>query len=74
MLLTRRALTGHFEQCVGSRLGRMRCSEQNLLCVPCTKRHWGDIAFSVTFTAMTTAGFKVKVKTYLFSRTFCTAL
>ena len=62
----------------------LRSSEHSLLC---TRRHWGDRAFSVaapslwnallqhlTLSSMTTAAFKVKLKTYLFTRTLCTAL
>ena len=65
----------------------LRSSEHSLLCVPGTRRHWGDRAFNVaapcmwnalpqhlTLTTMSTAAFKVKLHAYLFSRTFCTAL
>ncbi|KAK2184901.1 hypothetical protein NP493_249g07023 [Ridgeia piscesae] len=80
---------GYIEQCLSRRqLVMSLCSsEHNLLRVPGTRRHWGDRAFSVaapsmrnalsqhlTLTVMTTAAFKVKLKTYIFSRTFCTAL
>ena len=93
LLLTRRALNGqahdYIEQCVSRRqpVRSLRSSEPSLLCVPCTRRHWGDTAFSVaapslwnalphhlTLSPMTTAAFKVKLKTYLFTRTFFTAL
>ena len=89
LLLTHRALTSHapgyIELCVNQRqaIRSLRSSEHNLLCVPYTRRHWGDRTFSVaapslwnaipqqlTLTAVTTAAFKVKLKTYLFSRTF----
>ena len=81
LLLTHRALTGHssgyIEQCVSQcqSVRSLRSSEHNLLCVPRTRRQWGDRAVSVaaptlwnalpqhlTLT-MTTAAFKVKLKT-----------
>ena len=79
----------YIEQCVSRRqpVRSLRSSEHSLLCVPRTRRHWGDRAFSVaapslwnalpqhlTLSSMTTAAFKVKLKTHLFTRTFCTAL
>ena len=78
LLLTHQALNGqvpdYIEQCV-SRLQlvrSLRSSEHSLLCVPSTRRHWGDRAFSVaaqvygmhyhsifrTLSFMTTAAFK----------------
>jgi len=53
----------------------------SLLCVPRTRRHWCDRAFSVAAPSvwnalpqhLTTAAFKVKLKTYLFTKTFCTS-
>ena len=79
----------YIEHCVSRRqsVRSLRSSEHSLLCVPRTRRQLGDRAFSVaapslrnalphhlTLSSMTTAAFKVKVKTYLFTRTFCTAL
>ena len=93
LLLTHRALNGqapdYNRHCVSRRqpVRSLRSSEHCLLCVPRTRRHWGDRAFSVaapslwnalpyhlTLSSMTTAAFKVKKKTYLFTRTFCAAL
>ena len=79
----------YIEQCVSRRqpVRSLRSSEHSLLCVPRRRRYWGDRAFSVaapslwnalpqrlTLSSMTTATFKIKIKTYLFTRTFCTAL
>ena len=68
-----------------SRLGRS--SEHSLLCVPRTRRHWGDRAFSVatpslwnalphhlTLSSMTTAAFKVKLKTFIYKNILYSAL
>ena len=93
LLLTHLALNGqasdYIEQCVSrcQPVRSLRSSEHNLLCVPRTRRHWGDRAFSVaapslwnaltqhlTLSSLTTAAFKVKLKTYLFTKTSCTAL
>ena len=93
LLLTHRALNGQAPDYIGHCVNRRQpirslgSSEHSLLCVPRTRRHWGDRAFSVaapslwnalpqhlTLSFMTTAAFKVKLKTYLFTRTFCTAL
>ena len=93
LLLTHRALNGQAPNCIGHCVSRrqpvrsLRSSEHSLLCVPRTRRHWSDRAFSVaapslwnalpyhlTLSPMSTARFKVKLKTYLFTRTFCTAL
>ena len=93
LLLTHRALNGQAPDYIAHCLRRrqpvrsLRSSEHNLLCVPRTRRHWGDRVFSVaapslwnalphhlTLSPMSTAIFKVKLKTYLFTRTFCTAL
>ena len=93
LLLTRRALNGqapdYIAHCVSRRqpVRSLRYSEHSLLCVPSTRRRWGDRPFSVaapslwnalphhlTLSPMSTATFKVKFKTYLFTRTFCTAL
>ena len=91
LLLTHRALNGHapdyIEQCVSRRqpVRSLRSSEHSLLCVPRTRLHWGDRAFSVAAPrlwcttaaydiVMTTAAFKIKFKTYLFLRTFSAAL
>ena len=93
LLLTHRALNGeapdYIEQSVSRRqpVRSLRSSEHSSLCVPRTRRHWGDRTFSVaapslwnalpqhlTLSSMTTAAFKVKIKTYLFTRTVCTAL
>ena len=66
----------------------LRSSEHSLLYVLRPRRHWGDRAFSVTapnllwiaspqfltLNSMTTAAFKVKVKTFIFSWIFYTAL
>ena len=61
----------------------LRASEHSLLCMPRTRRHWDATAFSVaapslwnalpqhlTLNAITTAAFKTKLKTNIFSRTF----
>ena len=80
LLLTHRALNGqapeYIERCVSRRQPvRSLCSsEHSLLCVPRTRRRWGDRAFSVaapslwnalpqhlTLSSMTTAAFKVKL-------------
>ena len=93
LLLTHRALNGQAPDNIGHCVSRrqpvrsLRSSEHCLLCVPLTRCHWGDRAFSVaapslwnalphhlTLSSMTTAAFKLKLKTYLFTRTFCTAL
>ena len=93
LLLTHQALNGQAPDYIGHCVSRrqpfrsLRSSEHCVLCVPRTRRHWGDRAFSVaapslwnalphhlTLSSMTTAPFKLKVKTYLFTRTFCTAL
>ena len=93
LLLTHRALNGQAPNYIGHCVSRrqlvraLRSSEHSLLCVPRTRRHWGDRAFSVatpsiwnalphhlTLSSMTTAAFKLKLKTYLFTRTFYTAL
>ena len=92
LLLTHRTsgcASGYIEQCVSRRhpVRSLRSSEHSLLCVPRTRRHWGDRAFSVAapslwnalrqhlaLNAMTTAAFKVKLKIYLISRAFCTPL
>ena len=88
LLPTHRALNGqapdYIEQCVSRRqpIRSLRSSEHSSLCV-----HWGDRAFNVaapslwnarpqhlTLSSMTTAAFTFKLKTYLFTRTFSTAL
>ena len=53
LLLTHRALNGHapdyIAQCISRRqpVRSLRSSEHSLLCVPRTRRYWGDRAFSV---------------------------
>ena len=93
LLLTHRALNGqapdYIAHCISRRqpVRSLRSSEHSLLCVPRTRRCWGDRAFSMaapslwnalphhlTLSPMSTATFKVKLKTYFFTRTFCTAL
>ena len=93
LLLTHRTLNGqapdYIAHCVSRRqpVRSLRYSEHSLLCMPRTRRRWGDRAFSgaapslwnalphhLTWSPMYTATFKVKLKTYLFTRTFCTAL
>ena len=93
LLLTHRAPNGqapdYSGHCVSRRqpVRSLRSSEHCVLCVPRTRRHWGDRDFSVaapnlwnalqhhlTLSSVTTAAFKLKLKTYLFARTFCTAL
>ena len=82
LLLTHRALKGqapdYIAHCVSRRqpVRSLRSSEHSLLCVPRTRRRWGDRAFSVaapnlwnalphhmTLSPMSTATFKVKFKT-----------
>ena len=93
LLLTHRALNGQAPDYIAHSVSRRKpvrsllYSEHSLLCVPRTRRLWGDRAFSVaapslwntlqhhlTWSTMSTATFKVKLKTYLFTRIFCTAL
>ena len=53
LLLTHRALNGQAPDYIGHCVSRrqpvrsLRSSEHSLLCVPRTRRHWGDRAFSV---------------------------
>ena len=82
LLLTHRALKGqapdYIAHCVSRRqpVRSLRSSEHSLLCVPRTRRRWGDRAFSLaapnlwnalphhlTLSPMSTATFKVKFKT-----------
>ena len=74
LLLTHRALTdhapGYVEQCASQRqpVRSLRSSEHYCVCAS-----WNALPQRLTLT-MSTAAFKVKLKTYLFLRTFCTAL
>ena len=93
LLLTHGALNGqapdYIAHCVSRRqpVRSLRSSEHSLLCVPRSRRRWGDRAFSVatpsqwnalphhlTLSPMSTATFKVKLKTYLFTRTLYSAV
>ena len=82
LLLTHRALNGQAPDYIAHCVSR-RQPVRSLR----TRRRWGDRAFSVaapslwnalphhlTLSPMSTATIKVKLKTYLFTRTFCTAL
>jgi len=93
LLLSHRALNwqapDNIEQCVSRRqpVISLRSSEHRLLCVPRTRRNWGDRAFSVAapslwnalqhhliLSSMTTAACKVTFKTSIFTRPFFIAL